>query len=341
MEMLKKSLSTTLLFLCASLLAVSSAYAKPIKMRISLDTAPAHVRNKSLAQFAELLTERSKGQLDIKIFSSAQLFRDRDVLKALRQGGIEMGMPGFWHMGGLVPEAAIPMLPAFYGLNIDQAEQILDGDFSKEINDRISKKSKVKVLGKWLTLGSAHSYSVEKPLRTHADMKGMKFRAPGGTPNVARIKALGAIPVKVAFSDLPLALSQGTIDGFLSSNESIVSSKLWESGLKYSIQDGQFVASYIPVVSQTFWKKLTPELQKIISDTWAESIVGMRAKTRAAQDKALEVLKSKGLIITVPTHEESRKMRETLLKIQPGLVKKMKIDQAVIDKVVKEVRAFN
>lgn len=339
--MFKKLLSTTLLFLCASVLAVSSAYAKPIKMRISLDTAPTHIRNKSLALFAETLAERSKGQLEIKIFSSAQLFRDRDVLKALRQGGIEMGVPGFWHMGGLVPEAAIPMLPAFYGLTIDQTEKVLDGDFSKTINERISKKSKVKVLGNWLTLGLAHSYSVEKPLRTHADMKGMKFRAPGGTPNVVRIKTLGATPMKIAFSDLPLALSQGTIDGFISTNESIVSSKLWESGLKYSIQDGQFVGAYIPVVSQTFWKKLTPELQKLISDTWAESVVDMRANVRKAQANALEVLKTKGLIITVPSKEESRKMRETLLEIQPGLVEKMKIDRAVIDKVVKEVRALN
>lgn len=337
---MKKHTAALAIILTAVTFITGTAQAKTLKMRISLDTAPAHIRNKSIEQFVEKLKARAGDQLDIKIFSSAQLFRDRDVLKALRQGGIEMGAPGFWHMGGLVPEAAIPMLPVFYGLTIDQAESVLDGDYSENVNQRIEQKSKVKVLGKWLTLGLAHTYSVDKPLKSHDDLKGMKVRAPGGTPNVMRLKTLGAAPVKVAFSDLPLALSQGTIDGFISTNESIVSSKLWESGLKYSIQDSQFTGAYIPVVSQSFWKKLSPDLQKLIVDTWAESINGMRSATRTAQDEALTVLKDKGLSIVVPSAEASRQMREELMGIQPELVEKMKIDPAIIESVTQKIRAF-
>ena len=166
----------------------------------------------------------------------------------------------------------------------------------------------------------------------------MKIRAPGGTPNVARIIAFGASPVKITFTDLPLALSQGSLDAFISANESIVSKKLWDTGIRYSLQDNEFTAAYIPMVSQTFWKKLTPDLQKMLVDTWDENVDAMREAAKIADQEALSVLKTKGIEIAVPTQDQIKAVRNDLLKTQPELVKKMQIDQTVIDQVVSELR---
>ena len=65
---------------------------------------------------------------------------------------------------------------------------------------------------------------------------------------------------------MPLALSQGTFDGLVSSNESLVSAKLWDAGVKYALEDHQWIAEYIPLASQVFWDKLTPDLQKMMAE---------------------------------------------------------------------------
>jgi TRAP-type C4-dicarboxylate transport system, periplasmic component len=331
-------ITATLALLLFVLMALPSSYAQSLTMRISHDSPPGHVRTVTLQTFIKQVEERSNGQITVKVYGNGQLFRDRDVLKALRQGGIEMGLPGYWFVGGLVPEAAIPMLPAFFGLPPEKAGKLLDGSLSQTVNDRLEKKGKVKTLGRWFTFGPAQIYSVEKPIKSHADLKGMKIRAPGGTPNVARIIAFGASPVKITFTDLPLALSQGSLDAFISANESIVSKKLWDTGIRYSLQDNEFTAAYIPMVSQTFWKKLTPDLQKMLVDTWDENVDAMREAAKIADQEALSVLKTKGIEIAVPTQDQIKAVRNDLLKTQPELVKKMQIDQTVIDQVVSELR---
>ena len=73
------------------------------KMRITLDTNPTHVRNKGVEVFAEELKKRVGNKIVVEIYPSGQLFRDRDVPKALRQGAVEMAVPGTWQLDGVEP----------------------------------------------------------------------------------------------------------------------------------------------------------------------------------------------------------------------------------------------
>ena len=102
------------------------------------------------------------------------------------------------------------------------------------INSQIEQKLRSHVLGPWLDLGFQNWYSTSKPIDTLADLKGMKIRNSGGAGQSWRVRFVGAIPNTTAWPNVPLALSQGTFDGFVSSNESLVSAKLWEAGVKYS-----------------------------------------------------------------------------------------------------------
>ncbi len=117
------------------------------------------------------------------------------------------------------------------------------------------------MLGKWLDLGYQNWYSTSKPINSLADVQGMKIRSPGGAGISWRIHFWGGIPNTTAWPNVPLALSQGTFDGFVTTDESVASAKLWEAGVKHSYADHQFVGEYIPMVSQIFWRKLSPDLQ--------------------------------------------------------------------------------
>ena len=95
----------------------------------------------------------------------------------------------------------------------------------------------------------------------------MKIRSPGGVLNSWRIRYFGGIANVTAWPDVPLAMSQGTFDGLISTNESSNSSKLYDSGMRHSLQDHQGMGLYVPLVNQDVWAKLGPKLQETVLQT--------------------------------------------------------------------------
>jgi TRAP-type C4-dicarboxylate transport system substrate-binding protein len=309
------------------------------KMRISLDTNPSHVRNKGVDIFVADLRKRVGDKLEIEVYPSAQLFRDRDIPKALRQGAVEMAVPGTWQLDGVEPNAAIQLLPMFYGVEPKVAHEIFDGKLGEFINKRMEDRLKVKIIGKWADLGMQHIYSTSKPIATYADLKGMKIRSPGGTANAVRIKGLGAASILIPFPDLPLAMSQGVIDGLLTTHESAFSAKLFDSGLKYSFEDNQYMAQYVPMVSKAFWTRQDKDIQGAILASWAVAATAQREMAAQAQSKARDALMDHGVTIVSPSNAEIVLKRKLLMALQADLVTDMKIDKDAVQLALDELRA--
>ena len=248
------------------------------KMRASLDTSPTHARTIAVADYLKKLQEQSGGRIETELFSSGQLFRDRDVVKALRQGGIEMAVPGSWVLTGFVPDADVFQLPSFFGQPAQVVYAAVDGGIGAIINDELASKLSIKLLGPWLPLGYQNTYSTSKPLHTFADLAGMKIRNSGGAGQAIRAKFFNAQPNMTAWPDVPLALSQGTFDGLTSTDESLASAKLWDSGVKYGFEDHEFIGFYIPMVSDAFYNKLPPDLQQLVVKVWTDNIGSYRKR---------------------------------------------------------------
>src|SRR6266702_3914683 len=83
-----------------------------------------------------------------------------------------------------------------------------------------------------------------------------------------RTQFMGAVPNTTPLPGVPLALSQGTFDGLITSNETIVSGQFWESGVRHGLEDHQFMAIYVPMISLDFWRKLTAEHQAMMTGLW-------------------------------------------------------------------------
>jgi TRAP-type C4-dicarboxylate transport system substrate-binding protein len=318
--------------LAAAGLASPAIAQDAIKMRISLDTSAAHSRTVLVQRWSDEVKKRAGGKLAPELYHSAQLFRDRDVGKALRQGGAEVGVPGPWNLTGIEANLDLVQLPSFYGRTAEEVHKVSDGDVGRTLNELLEKKLGVKMFGKWLDLGAAHTYSTGKPLNAPGDLKGLKIRTSGGAGQFVRVKFFEAIPNFTAWPDVPLALSQGTFDALITTNESVMSAKLWDSGVKYSLQDYQFFAQYMPMASAAFWSKLGPELQKIVAGTWEEMIGGFRKEMAASQAHSLEVMKKNGIVVVHPAPAVIEDTRKRLLATQDDVVKELKLDPALVEK---------
>lgn len=313
--------------------------AAPIELRCSLDTAPSHPRNVAFRDFLGKIEAASDGKIKTKLFQSGALFPDLHVVKALVQGQVEMCCPGTWTVTGFVPDADFSQLPAFYGRPINLVHKATDGSAGKFVNAEVERKLHVDVLGGWFDLGFNNWYSTKKDLKSLDDLKGMKLRSPGGILNSYRIRFLGGIPNVTAWPDVPLALSQGTFDGLITTNESCNSSKLYDSGVRHTLQDHQGMGLYVPMMNRNFAAKVGPKLRDEIMKIWMENLPTWRANTAKSQDHGLEELKQHGVEVAYVSQADRDAMRAKLLKGQSKAVHEAHMSPKLAELVMADIGA--
>jgi len=303
--------------------------ADPLKMRISVDVAGTHNRAKFMQKYADLLNQRSKGALLVEVMHSGQLFKDRDVPRALRQGALEMGCPATWFLSSLDPNLDLFDSTVVYGVSEDRLYNMLKGKAGVEINASVEGKFGVKLLGEWFGHAPSHFLSVSKPVNGIPDMAGLKVRIPGGAGTAAIVRAFKASPVQAPWPDVPMALNAGTFDAVITGNDGVVSAKLWDAGIKHAYFNHMHFSFYLPMVSGTFWQKLNPGLQKLLLDTWAEIRPEGRAASRVNDDAAAAEMEKHGIKVVRPSDAELAAHRKMLLA-SVDLAKETRISPALI-----------
>ena len=313
--------------------------AAPLLLRCSLDTEPSHPRNVAFRDFLAKLEKASDGRIKTRLFQSGALFPDLHVVKALVQGQVEMACPGTWTITGFVPDADFSQLPGLYGQPIELVHKAADGAAGKFVSAGITKKLNLHVLGGWFDLGFNNWYSTKTPLPSLASLKGMKLRSPGGVLNSWRIRFMGGIPVVTPWPEVPLAMSQGNFDGLITSNESANSSKLFDSGLRYSLQDDQAMALYVPIMNGAFWRRLEPKLQETILRLWHEHLPAYRALAAGSQQKARGALARQGVGFVDVSQAERDAVRAKMMPLQAKAAANAHMSPALVKQVMTEIGA--
>jgi C4-dicarboxylate-binding protein DctP len=241
-----------------------------------------------------------------------------------------MAAPGAWTQTGIVPDCDFVQLPVFYGQKIDVTEKASDGKPGALVVKQIEAKLRVKVLGPWIDLGFQNWYTTKKPINSLEDLRGLKLRSPGGAGISWRINFVGGIPNTTAWPNVPLALSQGTFDGIITSFETIASGQFWESGIRHALEDHQFVGEYVPLISLAFWQKLPTDLQHSLPELWTAKISDYRASMAAAQARARDTVQAHGIDVTVPSAEELAAKRAAMMAHQGHVAMLSRISQDML-----------
>jgi C4-dicarboxylate-binding protein DctP len=299
--------------------------AEPVRLRLSVETPPTHGHTLSAADFCRKVDEASEGAIKTEFFHSGQLFTDQTVVTALVQNQVEMSIPGTWGLAGFVPSVDVAQLPLMYARPVETAHRVIDGKTGRMINAEIAARLHLHVLGRWLDLGFENWYGTTRKLTSLDDLKGLKIRNSGGPGKAWRTSFLGAIPNTTPMPSVALALSQGTFDGLITTNETAASSSLWEAGVRHVLEDHQTFNGYVPLVGGTFWQSLTAKHQALLTGVWDANIAAWRANMAAAQIAAREKLLVHGVAFTVPEAAETDAVRNRMLAQQDGLVKQWRI----------------
>ena len=299
--------------------------AAPVRLRVSVKSVPTHGRTISAADFCRKVEDASQGSIKTELFHSGQLYTDQTVVTALVQNQVEMSLPGTWGLAGFVPSVDVSQLPAMYARPVEAAHRVIDGQTGQMVNAEIAGKLHMHVLGRWLDLGFENWYGTSNSLTSLDSLKGMKIRNSGGAGKAWRTSFLGGIPNTTPWPSVALALSQGTFDGLITTNETVASASLWEARVRWVLEDNQAFNAYVPLVGAAFWKGLSAEHQALLTDVWQANIGLYRSNMAAAQDAARQKLVQHGVAFTVPDMMQTDAVRDRMLAAQEGLVKQWRI----------------
>ena len=318
------------LFLVGCLVAVAVGAHAQIRMRISLENSVDHVQVRSVRRFADALSAKTAGQMTVEVYTDARLFRDRDVVAALLQGRVEMAVPGTWQLDRFEPAVGALLLPAFFGRESEYVHTLLDRGLGAEIDRRLAHSTGLVVLGRWIGLGAAHLFTIDRPLSRHDQVHGLTIRYAGGVANRMRLQALGATPVLIAWPDLQQRLDDRAIDGVLTTFETVASARLWERGIRYVLADSQHFSHYVPLVSPQFWARLPEDLRSVIATTWDEHVDEARADAAASQARARRTLEANGVIVVDPDSDGIGRWRARLMADQPSMIEALDLDRSFV-----------
>jgi TRAP-type C4-dicarboxylate transport system substrate-binding protein len=333
-------LASAMTVMAAPALRTAAAPAdEPLLLRCSLETPPSHTRNVVMRDYLGRIENAAGGRIKTQLFESGQLFPDLQVGKALLQGQVEMAVPGTWSLTGVVPDADFVQLPALYGRPIEIVHGVVDGRAGQLLAGQIEQRLSAHVVGAWLDLGFFNWYATAKALNGYDDLRGLKIRNNGGAGQAWRTQFMGAIPNTTPLPNVPLALSQGTFDGLITSHETVASGQFWESGIRHALEDHQFVGEYVPIVSLAFWQKLPSALQQTFTDLWRANIAAYRSSMAAAQSRAREIAQAHGISIVTPSVDELSAKRQAMLAHQSDVATLSRISPEMVAAVAAELAA--
>ena len=309
----RKALAMALLAGSFCLFAAPSQAA--MEFRLSNQFPPNHHVSAGMVIFADKVKEYSKDEMSVKIYDSASLYRDAEIVKAIRSGSVEVGLVPVNKWSGMLPAVDIFDVP-FAFPTLKSLEKFLGT--SGPIFDEAFSKYNAKVLF-WVDYGYVQFFNSKRPLKTPEDFKGLTMRA-YSAGDAETVKALGGAPTIISSSEMYLALQRGTIDGANTGMPAAVSRKVIEVQ-KYMTLANYAAAEFLVQANLKWWKGLKPEQQEAIAKASADAEAYIRAQVAQAETKAQETVAKAGVEIHVPSAEElaafvkaTAPIRETYVK---------------------------
>lgn len=319
--------------ICAAALAFGAMQGAAIAQttfRISVDTGPNHVRNITLRTFMERLSEATDGELMGELFESGQLYAARDEPRAVARGDIEMSVTTNSSIAAFSSDMNILDLPLFSGRTPEQVNGLVDGPLGERLGAGIEETLGLVVPGRWFLLGFTNTFGAGTEIANFSDFEGARIRVPGGAGFIARYRALGAEGVSIPFPDVPLALSQGTVDALLTTHETLRSAQLHEAGVRSVFLDQVSVLYYVPLVNKGFWDGLTEDHRSAFRDAWESVIDEERTEAMRRQNAAAEENASNGVVIHEPDPAEVAEVNARLLELAPAIAAELDVSDDVV-----------
>lgn len=285
---------------------------QPIVIKFSHVVAPDTPKGKAAERFKQLAEERTKGRVKVEVYPNSQLYKDKEELEALQLGSVQMLAPSLAKFGPLgVKEFEVFDLPFIFK---DQAafRAVTDGPVGTGLLRKLDPKG---ITGLVYLDNGFHIMSANKPLHHVADFKGLKMRIQSSKVLEAQMRALGALPQVMAFSELYQALQSGVVDGTEGVPSNFWTQKIYEVQKHITLSNHGHLA-YAVIVNKPFWDGLPADIRTTLEGAMREAAKYSNEIATSDNTSALEKIKASGkTTIYTPTAAEINEWKKALMPV--------------------------
>jgi len=310
-------MGTLLAMLCIGIFCLQASVSQAAtQFRLSNQFPPQHHISIGLRLFADKVKEYSKGEMEVQLYEAGSLYRDADIVKAIRSGSVETGLVPVNKWSGIEPAVDIFEVP-FIFQDLDGIVRFLEK--STPIFDETFSKYGTKLLF-WVDYGWIQFWNSKRPLRTPEDFKGLTMRS-YSAGDAETLKALGAAPTIISSSELYMSLQRGTIDGNTTGMPAAVSRKVTEV-TKYLTIANYATAQFVVQANSKWFNGLKPQQKEIIMKASRDAELYIRSIIQESEDEAEAAVRKAGLEVHTLTPAERQVFLKTTESVHQDYLKK-------------------
>ncbi|GAB4402834.1 MAG: TRAP transporter substrate-binding protein [Bacteroidia bacterium] len=287
-----------------------------LKLAHGLDVShPVHLAMDSMARHVARI---SAGALQVAVYPNEQLGTERQCLELLQLGSLDMTKVSAAVLENFAPNLQVLGLPYIFS-DKTHYHHVADGPIGQALLDE-----GVQYWLKGLVFydaGSRSFYTKDRPIRTPADLKGMKIRVMNSVTAMSMIREMGGSPTPISFGELYTALQQGVVDGAENNPPSFLTARHYEVCKYYSLDEHTSVPDVL-LISTHSWARLAPQEQAWLLEAARASVPYQRHLWEQQEAEALAIVREAGVEVIYPEKQPFQASVDAILgsyNDQPGM----------------------
>lgn len=279
---------------------VASA-ASPIVLKFSHVVAVDTPKGQAAEFFKRRAEELTRGRVRVEVFPNSTLYKDRDEIEALLLGAVQMLAPSLSKFGPLgLREFEVFDLPFIFA-DYAALRKVTQGPVGKALLDKLEEKG---IVGLSYWDNGFKCFSARRPLRVPADFRGLRMRIQSSAVLDAQMRALGALPQVMGFSDVYPALRAGVVDGTENPISNLYTQRMHEVQKHLTLTNHGYLG-YAVVVNKRFWEGLPGDVRGQLEQAMNEATEYANRIAKEKNDEDLARVRAAGTTeVHVPTREE-------------------------------------
>lgn len=265
-------------------------------------------RHQGLEKVAALVKERTKGEVEFKVYPSSQLGNARQMTEGVQFGAIQATVMPAAFLGGFNPAVSVLDIPYIYPTNRASAQKLREGAFGKAVLASFDNKG-LHALTIWPN--GRKSLSSNKPLSDLTSLAGQKFRVMDSKILIEQFAAVGATAVPISFGELYTSLQTGLIDGQENPLDTITTMKFNEVQKNFVVTEHGAMEDIV-LFNPAWWNSLPAGDRAIITAAFEEMRPGVEKAKDAASGAALETIKTGKVNVRIANEAERNRLRDAM-----------------------------
>lgn len=277
---------------------------KALVLKASDDHPMEYPTTQGLVEMGRIIEEKTGGRIKVQVFPSAQLGSETQTIENTQMGVLDINRVSCAPLSEFSKTMGVLSMPYLFR-DYEHFRKVLDGPIGVEVGKDLEEKG-LKVLA-YYDSGARSFYNTKRPIKTPADLKGLKIRTQKSQVMVDLVNALGAVATPMSFEEVYSSLQTGVIDGAENNAPSYLTTNHYEVAKNFSLNEHARVPDIV-LISMKTWNKLSPDDRKIVADAAKESEKKQSELWAKYEKESLDKVKAAGCKINTPDQAPFREL---------------------------------